>query len=81
MTIKITILIIFAFTTVTIGLLTRKYAKSIEGFVLGGRALGPWLTAFAYGTSYFSAVVFIGYAGQFSWKYGLSADGLESVTR
>jgi SSS family solute:Na+ symporter len=54
-------------------LLTRKYAKSIEGFVLGGRALGPWLTAFAYGTSYFSAVVFIGYAGQFGWKYGLSA--------
>jgi len=40
---------------------------------LGGRAVGPWLTAFAYGTSYFSAVVFVGYAGQFGYKYGLSA--------
>ena len=37
---------------------------------LPGRSVGPWLTAFAYGTSYFSAVVFVGYAGQFGWKYG-----------
>ena len=42
-------------------------------FVLGGRSVGPWLTAFAYGTSYFSAVVFVGYAGQFGWKYGVSS--------
>ena len=41
--------------------------------MLGGRSVGPWLTAFAYGTSYFSAVVFVGYAGQFGWKYGISA--------
>ena len=40
---------------------------------MGGRAVGPWLTAFAYGTSYFSAVVFVGYAGQFGYKYGISA--------
>ena len=42
-------------------------------FVLGGRSVGPWLTAFAYGTSYFSAVVFVGYAGQFGWKYGIAS--------
>ena len=41
--------------------------------MLGGRSVGPWLTAFAYGTSYFSAVVFVGYAGQFGWKYGVSS--------
>ena len=41
--------------------------------MLGGRSVGPWLTAFAYGTSYFSAVVFVGYAGQFGWKYGIAA--------
>jgi SSS family solute:Na+ symporter len=41
--------------------------------VLGGRSVGPWLSAFAFGTSYFSAVVFVGYAGQFGWKYGLSS--------
>lgn len=47
--------------------------ESVHGFVLGGRNVGPWLTAFAYGTSYFSAVIFIGYAGQFGWKYGVSS--------
>jgi SSS family solute:Na+ symporter len=56
-----------------VGLYSRKQANSVDGFVLGGRRVGPWLTAFAYGTSYFSAVVFIGYAGQFGWKYGLSS--------
>ena len=58
---------------VGVGINSRKQANSVEGFVLGGRAVGPWLTAFAFGTSYFSAVVFVGYAGQFGWKYGLSA--------
>ena len=58
---------------VGVGLYSRKQASSVDGFVLGGRAVGPWLTAFAYGTSYFSAVVFVGYAGQFGWKYGLSS--------
>lgn len=58
---------------VGVGFYSRQQAKSVDGFVLGGRSVGPWLTAFAYGTSYFSAVVFVGYAGQFGWKYGLSA--------
>ena len=56
-----------------IGFYCRKNAKDVEGFVLGGRNVGAWLTAFAYGTSYFSAVVFVGYAGQFGWKYGIAA--------
>jgi SSS family solute:Na+ symporter/sodium/proline symporter len=59
--------------TVHIGFRTRKSAMDVDGFVLGGRNVGPWLSAFAYGTSYFSAVVFIGYAGQFGWKYGMAA--------
>lgn len=66
-------LVLFAATMIVIGCLTRRRANSTEDFVLGGRAFGPWLTSFAYGTTYFSAVVFIGYAGQFGWKYGLSA--------
>ena len=73
MFIKILLTIIFLAVTVGIGVYSRKQANSVEGFVLGGRSVGPWLTAFAYGTSYFSAVVFVGYAGQFGWKYGLSA--------
>lgn len=56
-----------------IGFKCRKGANSVDGFVLGGRSVGAWLTAFAYGTSYFSAVVFIGYAGQFGWKYGIAS--------
>ncbi len=73
MAIKIILTLIFLCITVAVGIYSRKQASSVEGFVLGGRAVGPWLTAFAYGTSYFSAVVFVGYAGQFGWKYGLSA--------
>ena len=45
---------------IAIGWMCRKKATDVNGFVLGGRTVGPWLTAFAYGTSYFSAVVFVG---------------------
>ena len=73
MVIKVLLTIIFLAVMIGVGLYTRKQASSVDGFVLGGRAVGPWLTAFAFGTSYFSAVVFVGYAGQFGWKYGLSS--------
>lgn len=56
-----------------IGIYSWRRTKSVSDFVLGGRNVGSWLTAFAYGTSYFSAVVFIGYAGQFGWSYGIAA--------
>ncbi len=73
MFVKILMLIIFFAVMIGVGLYTRKTTASVDGFVLGGRSVGPWLTAFAYGTSYFSAVVFVGYAGQFGWKYGLAS--------
>lgn len=73
MFIKILLTIIFLTVTIAVGVFSRKQASSVDGFVLGGRSVGPWLTAFAFGTSYFSAVVFVGYAGQFGWKYGLSS--------
>lgn len=73
MIIKIILLLVFFATMIGVGIYSRKYAVNVNGFVLGGRSVGPWLTAFAYGTSYFSAVVFVGYAGQFGYKYGLSA--------
>ncbi len=73
MLIKITLVILFFAVMLAVGLFSRKHATSVTGFVLGGRNVGPWLTAFAYGTSYFSAVVFVGYAGQFGWKYGLAS--------
>lgn len=73
MAIKIILLVVFFSVMVGVGLYSRKSTTSVDGFVLGGRSVGPWLTAFAYGTSYFSAVVFVGYAGQFGWKYGLAS--------
>ena len=73
MAVKIILLVLFVLMTASIGIVYRRRAQSTEGFVLGGRSVGPWLTAFAYGTSYFSAVIFIGYAGQFGWRFGLSS--------
>ena len=66
-------LMIYIAIMMGIGIYTSRKTKSVNDFVLGGRNVGSWLTAFAYGTSYFSAVVFIGYAGQFGWEYGVSA--------
>lgn len=73
MFIKLLLLVVFFAVMVSVGLYSRKHATSVDGYVLGGRSVGPWLTAFAYGTSYFSAVVFVGYAGQFGWRYGLAS--------
>ena len=70
---KIILLVLFFGVMIMVGLYSRKSTKDVNGFVLGGRSVGPWLTAFAYGTSYFSAVVFVGYAGQFGYKYGMSS--------
>ena len=71
--IKLGMLLIFFGVMVYVGFYCRRHATDVNGFVLGGRSVGPWLTAFAYGTSYFSAVVFVGYAGQFGWKYGIAS--------
>ena len=71
--IKIAMLVVFFGVMIGVGVYCRKKSTNVDGFVLGGRSVGPWLTAFAYGTSYFSAVVFVGYAGQFGWKYGIAA--------
>ena len=70
---KILLLCVFFAIMIGIGLYTRKHATDVDGFVLGSRSAGPWISAFAYGTSYFSAVVFVGYAGQFGWRFGLAS--------
>ena len=73
MALKLSMLIVFSLAMVAIGIWCRRSATDVSGFVLGGRAVGPWMTAFAYGTSYFSAVIFVGYAGQFGWKFGIAS--------
>ncbi len=71
--ITIPMLLVFFGIMIGVGLYCRKHATSVDGFILGGRSVGPWLTAFAFGTSYFSAVIFVGYAGQFGWNFGLAS--------
>lgn len=73
MVVKIVLLIVFFGIMVAVGVYSRKKATNVNDFVLGGRSVGPWMTAFAFGTSYFSSVVFVGYAGQFGWKYGMAS--------
>lgn len=66
----ITIAIYVAFI-LAVGMMGAKKSKSLTEFTVGGRNAGAWLSAFSYGTAYFSAVMFIGYAGGTGWKYGI----------
>ena len=54
-----------------VGILSARSSKSITDFTVGGRNAGAWVSALSYGTAYFSAVMFIGYAGTTGWKYGI----------
>jgi len=71
--ITLLILLVFFAVTIYIGLYFRKRSSNVNDFVLGGRNVGPWLSAFSYGATYFSAVVFVGFAGQFGWRFGTAA--------
>lgn len=71
----VTLIVLLAFSAVmvAIGIYSSKKTKTLEGFLLGGREIGAWMSAFAYGTSYFSAVIFIGYAGKHGWDIGIAS--------
>ncbi len=73
MFIKLALIVVFFAVTLAVGVAAHRSAKGLDGFVLGGRSVGPWLTAFSFGTAYFSAVIFIGYAGRFGWNFGLAS--------
>ncbi|MCR4710961.1 MAG: sodium:solute symporter [Clostridia bacterium] len=73
MVLKLLLVVCFFAVMLGVGVYCRRHATDVNGFVLGGRSVGPWLTAFAFGTSYFSAVIFVGYAGQFGWNFGISS--------
>lgn len=73
MTARWIVLVLYLALMIGIGVYYRRKSASVNDFVLGGRGLGAWFTAFAYGTSYFSAVIFVGYAGKFGWNYGVAS--------
>ena len=66
-------LCIYAAAMALIGCISYGKSKTLDGFLIGGRNIGAWVTAFAYGTTYFSAVVFVGYAGQHGWNIGIGS--------
>ena len=66
-------LCIYTGLMIFIGCISYGKSKTLDGFLIGGRNIGAWATAFAYGTTYFSAVVFVGYAGQHGWNIGIGA--------
>ena len=72
-TVSIVALCLFAILMVAVGVISSKHTKTMDGFLLGGRKIGAWVSAFAYGTSYFSAVIFVGYAGKHGWDIGFAS--------
>lgn len=62
---------IYVVLMAAIGFVTGRKTKNMSDFTVGGRNAGAWMSAFSYGTAYFSAVMFIGYAGGTGWKYGI----------
>ncbi|HRW63176.1 MAG TPA: hypothetical protein P5132_06790 [Bacteroidales bacterium] len=72
MAVKIIVLTAYALMIIIIGIIGLRKTKSFSDFFLGGGNVGPWMTAFSYGTAYFSAVVFIGFAGKVGWGFGYS---------
>ena len=74
MVLDIIVLLIYAVGMVAIAIYTRGRSKSVNDFLFAGKnGLNGWMSAFSYGTTYFSAVIFIGYAGKFGQQYGLAA--------
>jgi SSS family solute:Na+ symporter len=72
MFLKISVISAYVLMIVIIGILRSKKTTSFNEFFLGGGNVGPWMTAFTYGATYFSAVVFIGFAGKVGWQFGYS---------
>jgi len=70
--IKYLVISLYAALIIVIGIMGSKKLKSFSDFLLAGGKVGPWMSAFSYGTAYFSAVLFIGFAGKIGWAFGLS---------
>ncbi|MFA5528245.1 MAG: sodium:solute symporter [Peptostreptococcales bacterium] len=67
------LLALYILVIVVISVSSRKKIRGVSDFLLGSRSINPWMSAFSYGTAYFSAVMFIGYAGKLGWNFGISA--------
>jgi Na+/proline symporter len=70
-TLYVAIVVVYVLVMLGVGWVAMRRTKDARDFFIGGRSLGPWMSAFAYGTTYFSAVLFIGYAGKLGWGFGI----------
>ncbi len=73
MALRIIVVALYVLMILIVGLIGLRRTKSFNDFFLGGGKVGPWMSAFSYGTAYFSAVLFIGFAGSLGWEFGFSA--------
>jgi len=69
--VSLAIVVGYVLVMLWVGWLSMRRTRDVKDFFIGGRTLGPWMSAFAYGTTYFSAVLFIGYAGKLGWGFGI----------
>jgi len=69
---RIVVVLLFILVNVVIGYWSSRRVRNVGDFFIGGRKIGPWVSAFAFGTTYFSAVLFIGYAGKLGWGFGMN---------
>ncbi len=72
MELGIIVVALYVLMIIIVGLMGLRRTKSFKDFFLGGGKIGAWMTAFSYGTAYFSAVLFIGFAGSIGWEFGFS---------
>lgn len=71
--VKLLVVLAYIALMIGIGWWSMRRTRSVGDFFIGGRTLGPWLSALAYGTTYFSAVLFVGFAGKLGWGFGMYA--------
>ena len=64
-------LLTYLIAVVGIGIFAGKKAGRGSDYFLGGRSIGPWITAFSFVAAYFSSVLIIG-GGGFGYKYGMA---------
>ena len=72
-TVTVIAFVLFGLGMIGIGVTSFKKVKNLDGFLLGGRNVSGWVSAFSYGTAYFSAVIFVGYAGKHGWDIGIGS--------
>lgn len=71
MLVYVIVLVVYLGLLVAIGVVTSGRSRNAGDFAIGGRSVGPWVTALSFVAAYYSSVVIIG-GGAFGWKFGLS---------